>query len=131
MYSGPDGCAAVADRQRQRRLAKGQTEKADSVAPVSADFPITALGVTSEAFQDSLRKYVRTNPDMALDTTVAVNRKVHPLQPTSIICLKLWRRDTLHSKHRDLRKRPATDWTATSLLISMCPFLAGGLEGEY
>jgi len=65
-------------RQRQRRLARGQTEKANSEAPVSADFWITALGVTSEAFQDSLRKYVRTNPDMALDTTVAVNKKVDP-----------------------------------------------------
>ena len=79
--------AAVDDRQRQRRLAKGQTEKADSVAPVSADFPITALGVTSEAFQDSLRKYVRTNPDRALDTTVAVNKKVHLLHPTPTTCL--------------------------------------------
>ncbi len=65
-------------RQRQRRLARGQTEKANSEAPVSADFWITALGVTSEAFQDSLRKYVQTNPDMALDTTVAVNKKVEP-----------------------------------------------------
>ena len=60
-------------------MAKGQVEKANSVAPVSADFPITALGVTSEAFQDSLRKYVRTNPDMALDTTMAVNKKARPL----------------------------------------------------
>ena len=68
-------------RQRQRRLARGQTEKANSEAPVSADFWITALGVTSEAFQDSLRKYVRTNPDMALDTTVAVNKKVKPKPP--------------------------------------------------
>ena len=67
---------ARACRQRQRRLAKGQTDKADSVLPVSADFPLTALGVTSEAFHASLHQYMRTNPDMALDATAALSRKV-------------------------------------------------------
>ena len=67
---------ARACRQRQRRIVKGQTDKADSVLPVSADFPLTALGVTSEAFQASLHQYVRTNPDMALDASTALSRKV-------------------------------------------------------
>jgi hypothetical protein len=69
-------------------LAKEQVEKANSVDPVSADFPITALGVTSEAFQDALRKYVSTNPENALDTTMAVNRKVRcPALPFVLLAM--------------------------------------------
>ena len=44
---------------------------------MSADFPITALGVTSEAFRASLHQYMRTNPDMPLAAPAALSRKVH------------------------------------------------------
>ena len=43
--------------------------------PVSAALPPTALGVTSEAFADSLAAFVRDNPDGVLS---ARRKRVRP-----------------------------------------------------
>jgi hypothetical protein len=51
-------------RRRQKRLEKGQAAKAASEPPLTAaGLPLSALGVSSEAFQDALGAYVRANPD--------------------------------------------------------------------
>lgn len=71
-------------RQRQRRLEKGQLDKAAREAPLTADLPLTALGVASEAFQDALGTYVRTNPEGTLQSTASSAKKVR-LAPTSTI----------------------------------------------
>ncbi|KAK9909518.1 hypothetical protein WJX75_003467 [Coccomyxa subellipsoidea] len=63
------------NRQRQRRLEKGQLDKAAREAPLTADLPLTALGVASEAFQDALGTYVRTNPEGTLQSTASSAKK--------------------------------------------------------
>ncbi len=63
-------------RQRQRRLEKGQVNKAGREPPLTADLPLTALGVASEAFQDALAAYVRTNPDGTLHSASSPLKKV-------------------------------------------------------
>lgn len=45
-------------------MEKGQVSKAAAEPPLTAEgLPLTALGVSSEAFQDALGAYVRANPD--------------------------------------------------------------------
>ncbi|KAK9845826.1 hypothetical protein WJX81_003612 [Elliptochloris bilobata] len=58
--------AAKLSRLRQKRLERGRASKAASEPPLSALLPPTALGVTSEAFADSLAAFVRNNPDGVL-----------------------------------------------------------------
>ena len=96
------------------------------MAPVSADFPITALGVTSEAFQDSLRKYVRTNPDMALDTTVAVNKKVYTLSAGLPYCSNPDIKETTHSKHRGHVLVSCNGWGCSKRCDQNIPDQPGG-----
>ncbi|CAL8467924.1 g7462 [Coccomyxa elongata] len=63
------------NRQRQRRLEKGQVNKAGREPPLTADLPLTALGVASEAFQDALATYVRTNPEGTLHSASSPLKK--------------------------------------------------------
>lgn len=59
------------NRKRQKKLIKAA--KANKTLPVKGgdlpvggDYPLTCLGVTSEAFGDALGDYVRSNPDSSL-----------------------------------------------------------------
>lgn len=66
--------SCVCGRQRQRRLAKASAKGRQSVReanelPVSAHFPPTCLGVTSEAFADALAAFVREDPDRMFTST--------------------------------------------------------------
>jgi len=64
-------------RQRQRRLEKGQREKAAREPPLTAELPLTAQGVASEAFLDALGSFVRANPKGALQGSASpLHKKV-------------------------------------------------------
>ena len=59
------------NRKRQKKLIKAS--KANRTLPVKGgdppvggEYPLTCLGVTSEAFGDALGEYVRSNPDSSL-----------------------------------------------------------------
>ena len=59
------------DRKRQKKVIKAaKASKTLPVKggdlPVGGDYPLTCLGVTSEAFGDALGDYVRSNPDSSL-----------------------------------------------------------------
>ena len=71
-----DGVRRLHCRQRQRRLEKGQVNKAGREPPLTADLPLTALGVASEAFQDALAAYVRANPEGTLHSASSTPKKV-------------------------------------------------------
>ena len=58
-------------RRRQRRLEKGLAAKAAAEPPVTAELPLTALGVSSEAFQDALAAFLRTDPERDLAAAAA------------------------------------------------------------
>ena len=80
MCYDPEACFAclwtltqllVMNRKRQKKLIKAaKANKALPVkgggVPVGGDYPLTCLGVTSEAFGDALGQYVRSNPDSSL-----------------------------------------------------------------
>ena len=58
-------------RKRQKKLLKAAKGKAVLPSkgvdlPVNGVYPFSCLGVTSEAFGDALRGYVRANPDSSL-----------------------------------------------------------------
>lgn len=66
-----DSSALGHDRKRQKQLIKAA--KANKTLPVKGGalpvggrYPLTCLGVTSEAFGDALGEYVRSNPDSSL-----------------------------------------------------------------
>ena len=59
------------NRKRQKKLIKAaKANKSLPVKggdlPVGGEYPLTCLGVTSEAFGDALGDYVRSNPDSSL-----------------------------------------------------------------
>ena len=59
------------DRKRQKQLIKAAKANTTlpvkgGVLPVAGRYPLTCLGVTSEAFGDALGEYVRSNPDSSL-----------------------------------------------------------------
>ncbi len=58
-------------RRRQRRLEKGLAAKAAAEPPVTAELPLTALGVSSEAFQDALAAFLRADPEADLVAAAA------------------------------------------------------------
>ncbi len=56
--------------------------KAAREAPLTADLPLTALGVTSEAFQDALGSFVRSNPEGVLQSSASPAKKVRAAWPS-------------------------------------------------
>lgn len=63
--------AVACNRKRQKKLIKAA--KANKTLPMKGGdlpvgglYPLTCLGVTSEAFGDALGEYVRSNPDSSL-----------------------------------------------------------------
>ena len=64
--------AVPCNRKRQKKLVKAA--KANKTLPMKGGdlpvgglYPLTCLGVTSEAFGDALGEYVRSNPDTSLN----------------------------------------------------------------
>lgn len=74
-------------RRRQKKLAKaakGKTVSAvEAPMPVSGRYPLTCLGVTSEAFADALNDYVTSNPHDTLrgDCLTAALLMTHRYKP--------------------------------------------------
>ncbi|KAL3142271.1 hypothetical protein ABBQ38_002614 [Trebouxia sp. C0009 RCD-2024] len=72
--------ARALTRKRQKQLIKAAKAKKTlpvkgGVLPVGGRYPLTCLGVTSEAFGDALGEYVRSNPDSSLKPGTKKKRK--------------------------------------------------------
>lgn len=71
------------NRKRQKKLMKAaKANKALPMkgggVPVGGEYPLTCLGVTSEAFADALGEYVRSNPDSSLKSEpLPLTSRVH------------------------------------------------------
>ena len=62
-------------RQKQviKKERKKKAEDADQKLPVNGQFFSTLLGVTSEAYADSLGRFIRSHPELAKNKSTKVS----------------------------------------------------------